>query len=533
MPVRSSHRDKKTFFTFIKLSAERLFPVLVFLFLALPVYADEDDEKLKLAVMEFEDKSGEVSEKTLSDATEYMRNTIVSSNKYIVIAKERQEKAMISEMKKESYQSCNDKNCQIPLGQALSADTILRTTITLFGGIYTITSELIDLAKEATISGANATFDGSEKSLRIAIENIVSQIIGTKRKPPLKHGKFDERKEEWKIDNVEVAIVKFSSYPEGAVVFVDGKIICQSTPCSKMLTTGWHEIEMQKEKYLPQKKKQQVFKDEQINYTLESNFALLNVYGEDEVEIKIDGQKAGKIPIRNMAIATGTHKIEHTNPCYYNSGEIFTVKRKEKKDINLKLECRESAVKVYVQDEKGNDINAEISVDEKILGKAPGTFKIPLCSKNLTVKADGKTDYIEEISLEEKKVKEFHITMHDIYSQKEKRPQKPPKELQINYSETYHPYARTGIALMATGIPIAVTIPVTVWIFSSIFKSNKKVARYLEITAATTGGAMFVTGFILTCIKKERIVNNKVVALTELSIIPTKEGFYASTGFEF
>ena len=147
---------------------------LLFLF-ASQLFADED-EKLKLAVMEFEDRSGTLSEKTLSDATEYIRSAFVASNKFIVIAKERQEKVMIAEMKKESYKLCNDKNCQIPLGQALSADTILRTSINSLGGVYVITAELIDLAKEATVVGAKQNFDGSEASLVSALDKIVEQI---------------------------------------------------------------------------------------------------------------------------------------------------------------------------------------------------------------------------------------------------------------------------------------------------------------------------------------------------------------------
>ena len=142
------------------------------------LFAD-DDEKLKLAVMEFEDLSGQLSPETLSRATEYIRGAFVASNKFIVIAKERQEKAMIKEMKKESYKSCNDKNCQIPLGQALSADTILRTTINFLGGVYSITSELIDLAKEATVSGAKQNFDGTDQALVLALDTVVEQIAGT------------------------------------------------------------------------------------------------------------------------------------------------------------------------------------------------------------------------------------------------------------------------------------------------------------------------------------------------------------------
>ena len=153
--------------------------IALVLFFAFFKMLAEDDEKLRLAVMEFEDRSGKISKQTLSDATEYVRASIISSNTYIVISKERQEQEMIKEMKKESYKACNDKNCQIPLGQALSADTIMRTTITFFGGVYTISSELIDLEKEATIIGAKKNYDGSEESMREALDFIVEKVIST------------------------------------------------------------------------------------------------------------------------------------------------------------------------------------------------------------------------------------------------------------------------------------------------------------------------------------------------------------------
>ena len=158
---------------------KQFFVVFSLILFSLFLFAEDDDDKQKLAVMEFEDLSKKLSPEMLSGATEYMRGAFVSTNKYVVIAKERQEKAMIKEMKRESYKSCNDKNCQIPLGQALSADTILRTTINFFGGVFTITSELIDLAKEATVVGAKQKFNGSEESLMEALDRIVVQITGS------------------------------------------------------------------------------------------------------------------------------------------------------------------------------------------------------------------------------------------------------------------------------------------------------------------------------------------------------------------
>ena len=420
----------------------------IFLFL-LKLFAEDDEDKLRLAVMEFEDKSGKLSDGTLSNATEYIRSAFVASNKFIVIAKERQENAMIKQMKKESYKLCNDKKCQIPLGQALSADTILRTTITFLGGQYTITSELIDLAKEATTKGANATFDGDEKSLLSALDDIVSQIIGRKnKKSEFQQGRFGGKSDDWEIGGGEETIVKFESEPTGAVVIADGTILCQSTPCSKLLTQGNHEIEMQKENYVPNVKRGKITKEKTIRYKLEPDFAWLTVTGNHAASIKLDGQNIGEIPIKEKPISTGNHRLEHTDSCYYDLGENFTVKRGEKKNIYLDLKHRESAIKVYAQDENGNDIKADVYVDNKKVGKAPGKFKVPLCSKKIQIKKNGYNEYSERLSLEEKVVENIHASLE----RKELRKEPTFEEIQLKeHREKYLAAQKVPISFLVIG----------------------------------------------------------------------------------
>ncbi len=370
----------------------------------------EDDDKLILAVMEFDDLSGNLPKEMLSGATEYMRSAFVASNKFIVIAKERQEKAMIKKMKEESYKLCNDKNCQIPLGKALSADTILRTSINFFGGTYTITSELISLEKEATEVGTNATFNGSEDSLKAALDSIVANIIGNKA-ANIRQGKFKEKPDhKWQIEGTKAFIVKFLSNPLAAAVIVDGKMICDRTPCSKQIDLGVHTIEMQKENYMPTIKEENISSERTIQYTLEEDFARLNINGNYATEVTVDGKSVGELPIKNYIVKIGPHRIAHRNGCFYNSGEDVVVKRGEKKEIYLQLELKESAIQVNIKDTEGNDIKGDVYVDGQYIGIAPDTFKIPFCSQKLTI-TSGNGEYRQNLHLKEGEVSKILATI--------------------------------------------------------------------------------------------------------------------------
>lgn len=148
--------------------------ILFFVFFRISAYEDEED-KLKLAVMEIVDTSGTMQKNVLSDATEYLRVAMTSTGKFILIPKERQDNA-IKKLKRESWQECNDRNCRIPLGQALSADTMLTAKISRIGSTFIITSQLIDLASESAAIGERTKYDGSEDSLVEALDYIAAQL---------------------------------------------------------------------------------------------------------------------------------------------------------------------------------------------------------------------------------------------------------------------------------------------------------------------------------------------------------------------
>jgi len=368
------------------------------------------ESKLKLAVMEIEDKSQTLEDSVLSNAADYMRGEFVSSGSFVVIAKERQEKEMIKQLKKESHSICKDKNCQIPLGQALSADTILRTTINYFGGIYTITTELIDLAKEATVKGAKFKFDGSEQGLMKAMDRVVAKLSGNKR---IKKEEKYVSEDKWTPVSSEEYMVKFESDPNGSVVMVDNKMLCTETPCSRMIEKGKHEIKFAIENYETKKLLLNVYKNMDIFEKLPSNYGELLVKSvPSSKKIYINGEEKGKTPLK-LKLVPGTYELKVKNKCYLESGWKVLIEKGISEERVADLKLRPSAIKVVAIDEKGNALSGKLYVDGKYVGEVPGTHKVPLCSKMAEIVTE-KGREKKKLKLKEKSVSEIKASFNSL-----------------------------------------------------------------------------------------------------------------------
>jgi hypothetical protein len=141
--------------------------------------------KPKLAVMEIQDAQN-LGASLVESLTDSLRSLLARSGQFIVIDKSRQAAALrklITAQKRESYKACYDNRCQIPLGQALAADSILRTKLTRVGSQYLLIAELVDLEKEAVTSAAQAQVavqptSGRDDRLLQGVLSIARQLSG-------------------------------------------------------------------------------------------------------------------------------------------------------------------------------------------------------------------------------------------------------------------------------------------------------------------------------------------------------------------
>ena len=252
--------------------------LVVVLMLFLPVFA----AKSKVAVMDIHDRSGKISDKIIENATEMIRGKLSSTGKFMVIDRSSQQKKMktlIGKEKKESYKKNYDKESQIPLGRALAADSILRSTISCLGNDCMLGAELVDIAKEVSTSGGTAkfTYDKTDlSSLISAIEDVVEQIAEMNAGTLAQMNSFPEPNDQF--SNVETDPT--ASYKiifdasERSSVYIDGSRVCKSTPCETMVQGGTHSVKMVGSKMAPMTEDIKFFRDERIVFQMTEKGAM-------------------------------------------------------------------------------------------------------------------------------------------------------------------------------------------------------------------------------------------------------------------
>jgi TolB-like protein len=149
-------------------------PVLVDKAVAPPVI-----ERKVIAVMPVEvAKSATIAESLADGLTDQLRVSLASRG-LRVIDRGEQERALaeiIEDEKTRSYDECTDESCQIPLGKALAASHILRTSLSRFGKMCAMTAELIALRESVTVEANTARGSCSEEGLLDTATELIDGI---------------------------------------------------------------------------------------------------------------------------------------------------------------------------------------------------------------------------------------------------------------------------------------------------------------------------------------------------------------------
>lgn len=210
----------------------------------------------------------------------------------------------------------------------------------------------------------------------------------------------------------EQVVAKFESTPAGAVVMLDGKLVCQTTPCSKAVAAGRHQVAMQKERYEQAGETTVLGKGSKVALTLAPVFGWLTVQTVPEgLPVHINGEDAGRAPILDREVDPAGYEVVVVDPCYVREGERVAVKKGEKRAVKIAPKARMGAVQVSAEDAQGNALEAVVSVDATPVGNAPGTFKVPICVAEIVVRTADGLEWKGPLELREKETKEVRAVL--------------------------------------------------------------------------------------------------------------------------
>lgn len=137
-------------------------------------------DKPKLAVMNFVDETdGKMSKDLIRNGSKLIRSRFTRNAKKVYeVVTDRENEAALAALKKESHRPDRDRDFQIELGKQVSAAKIVMSTIgALDKNTFLITSTLIDVQRGIDETSADATFDGTAKSLMEAVDSIIEQLL--------------------------------------------------------------------------------------------------------------------------------------------------------------------------------------------------------------------------------------------------------------------------------------------------------------------------------------------------------------------
>ena len=368
----------------------------------------------RLAVLEL---SGAFERDILLVFSDQVRQGALSALKgtpYEVMTRENM--AMLARNQGIDLAACQEgAECEVDIGRNVGAALLISGGVTKVGASLFCTLKLHATDKGTLLASKTVKAPGEETMVEALVsetEALIREGLGLGRRgrssAPVtaEEGSIGETSS-FSVDSAaQDPVVRFESTPPGAVVLVDGDLLCPSTPCSKRLGLGSHRVAMQAEGYHPAKSDVRVESGMgPVALDLKASFALLSVTTRPAgLGLLLNGKPVGKAGLDGRKLEPGAYELLIDDRCYLRGGQRVVLKEGDERRLDLVGAARKSGLKVDVVDSEGNDLEGAVWVDGAKLGAAPGPFEVPFCSKKVEVRSGGMGSWSEELSLVENQV---------------------------------------------------------------------------------------------------------------------------------
>ncbi len=376
-----------------------ILPVFVLLasclFLALPASLSAVGE-LKVGVLELRNEAGITDQeaKYLTDRVRDVASRSLARHGFLVMTRENIREMLPPGM---DLAKCTTASCEVEVGRKVGADYIVTGEILRYAGDFRANIKAHH-SESGQFLGAEVARADNLKDLESSVSEASGRLFalirrhtgrGTATQPGASEGSIGEAGPgTWDFNAAQKTVVRFECDPKDAVVTVDGKLLCRSTPCSKTLPVGTVAVSMDAERYKRKEKTINIAKGmKTISFKLDPNFGWLSVESEPSgLAVTIDGKDMGHTPIQNKEFDPGSYEVLVTDPRYYDKGERVNISVGKSRTVSVTLPPREGGIEISATDKNGNALNGEVFVDGAKVGDAPGAYKLMVGSYAIEVK---------------------------------------------------------------------------------------------------------------------------------------------------
>ena len=372
-----------------------------------------------------------------------VRHEVGRSRKLTVVATE-EERTRLNQIKRQSYSERFDDAARCELGKELPPNSVLDANILGKGTRKRLRLGLLSLERGCLVASSLVDWDPThpEVSVAEATVELVQKLrpsIQMPRGSSLTHrsarspepsvtpreAAIGDSAENWEPEMSERRlIVSLQSDPPGAVVMVDGRLLCQDTSkgCSRTIKPGTYTVTMQRERYKARSERVRFSAKENLNleWVLEPNFGVLSVTSEpSQLELLVDGRAMGRTPLARVEVDAGTHEVLISDPCFFDKGRRVSLRAGQTRNLDFAMKARMGAIDIVAVDGAGNALRGQVFIDGQNKGAVPGVYKIPICSRTLEIRQKNKAVYRTQVSVEEKQLKHIRAVIDTFVSNRD------------------------------------------------------------------------------------------------------------------
>ncbi len=327
------------------------------------------------AVAEFEGKG--ISQSEASSLTDRLRSELFEFGTFQII-----ERGLMEEiLTEQGFQQtgCTSDECVVEVGKLIGVQQIIGGSISKVGNIFSISARLIDVETGEVISIVTVDYEGNIGGLlKEGMRNVALKLVGEETIPFVSgFGSF-----------------YFTSEPNGANVWIDGKLMDGITPVLlENIPAGQRKILLEKDDLsfsesvglLPQEIKR-------LNFVLEKSKGGVSIITTPlNAEVKIDGENKGLTPLTINDLLVGEYKLVFNKEGFIDHEQRISILKNTIEKIEVKL------LKNPILNIESVPQNSTVTINEKIKTTPIHNYEIPPGDYFITVSKNKYEDYETEV----------------------------------------------------------------------------------------------------------------------------------------